>query len=209
MSTLPHAELNFHGIPTACFSDNMDRLSGIAGLRRFDKGGPFVGRAHTVKTRPGDNLAVYKGLLTVPAGYVLVVDGEGATENALVGDILVGIARSRGCAGFVVDGAIRDAAEISRLDWPCFAKAVQHRGPYKDGPGAVGVPVSICGQIVNPGDYIVGDADGLVAFPAEDAPRLVSVARAKLAAEAELRASSRKDKGRAFLEAELAKKGWL
>ena len=199
----------FMDIPTACLSDNLDRQSGIAGLTRFDQGGPFAGRAHTVKTRPGDNLAIYKGLLTIPPGYLLVVDSEGTTENALIGDILVSIARSRGCAGFIVDGAIRDTADIAKLNWPCFAKSAQHRGPYKDGPGAVGVPVSICGQIVNPGDFVVGDGDGLVTFSADIAADLLAKAKAKVAAEEEIKAAIAQDKGQAFLESELSKKDWL
>jgi regulator of RNase E activity RraA len=200
---------DFVGIPTTCLSDNLDRQSGIAGLKRFDRGGDFAGRAHTVKTRPGDNLAIYKGLFSIPPGYLLVVDGEGATENALIGDILVSIARSRECAGFIIDGAIRDTAEIAKLNWPCFAKCAQHRGPYKNGPGAVGVPISICGQIVNPGDFIVGDADGLVTFSPHVATNLLARAKEKIAAEDEIRAANAQDKGRAFLESELAKKGWL
>ncbi|MBW6493916.1 MAG: RraA family protein [Burkholderiaceae bacterium] len=199
----------FRTIPTACLSDNLDRLVGIGGLRRFDRGGAFAARAHTVKTRPGDNLAIYKALFSLQSGYLLVVDGEGATENALIGDILVGIARSRGCAGFIIDGAIRDSDAIARLEWPCFAKAVTHRGPYKDGPGTVGEAVSICGQIVNQDDIIVGDADGLVAFPGKDAERLLTAAKAKVALEDELRDACARDNGQAFLERELSKKGWL
>lgn len=199
----------FRDIPTTCLSDNLDRLSGIGGLQRFDRGSAFVARAHTVKTRPGDNLAIYKGLLTIPSGYLLVVDGGGATENALIGDILVAVARSRGCAGFIIDGAIRDVEEISTLEWPCFARTVCHRGPYKSGPGAVGVPVSIGGQVVNPGDIIVGDRDGLVVFPESDAERLLKVGQAKIVAEDKIKAANAQDQGRAFLEEELSKNNWL
>ena len=96
------------------------------------------------------------------------------------------IAKSRGAAGMVLNGAIRDTAEIGADDFPIFACGVTHRGPYKNGPGAINVPVVIGGMIVNPGDIVVGDHDGVVAFPPQNADKLLESVRAQERKEAEI-----------------------
>lgn len=83
------------------------------------------------------------------------------TSNAVVGELLLLYAQQRGCAGFVVDRAIRDSAAFAEADFPTYARAANHRGPHKSGPGAINVPVSIGGQVVMQGDIFVGDEDGL------------------------------------------------
>jgi regulator of RNase E activity RraA len=120
-------------------------------------------------------------------GHVLVVDGGGDVANALVGELILQYAMQRGCVGFVIDGAIRDSAAFRELDFPCYARGVSHRGPYKNGPGAINVTVSIGGHVVNPGDMVVGDEDGVVSFPIADAPRLLEAAAASAAKEAAIR----------------------
>ena len=96
------------------------------------------------------------------------------------------IAESKGAAGFVIDGAIRDVGAFAASDFPCYAKAAVHRGPYKNGPGEINVPVSIGGWIVNPGDIVVGDEDGIVTFSPDIAPALIDAVRAQEAREAEI-----------------------
>jgi RraA family protein len=164
----------FEGVVTPHLSDNMSRSVGIVGLTRYSKLGKLVGTALTVKCRPGDNLMIYKALTMVQPGHVLVVDGGGESHNALVGELIKLHAQRQGCVGFVVDGAIRDVAAFE--DFPCYARSVVHRGPYKDGPGELNTPVSVGGQIVNPGDIIVGDEDGVVSFPLSDAEQLLTLA---------------------------------
>lgn len=164
----------FRGVVTPHISDNLQRLSGITALQRFHKAAKLVGTAVTVKARPGDNLLIYKALMQMSPGHVLVVDGAGDLTNALVGELIMLYAQQRGCVGLVLDGAIRDCAAFYEADFPCYARGVSHRGPYKQGPGAINVPVSICGQVVNPGDLVVGDEDGLVTFPPSDAERLLA-----------------------------------
>lgn len=176
----------FHGVSTASLSDNMDRLAGPFGLRPFHRGGRLVGRALTVRVRGGDNLAIHQALERVRPGDVVVVEGGGDEDRALVGGIMKAIAESRGAAGFVIDGAIRDAAEFAGSDFPCYARAVTHRGPYKTGPGEIGVPVSVGGSVVHPGDVVVGDADGVVTFPPERARDLLAAAKAQEAREVEV-----------------------
>lgn len=177
----------FRGIATATISDNLARLPGAVGLRPFHRAGvAMIGRALTLRTAAGDNLIIHQAMDRVTPGDVLVVDGDGDTSRALVGEILVALARSRRAAGFVIHGAIRDSAAIAAGDFPVFARAAIHRGPYKAGPGAMDVPVAIGGMVVGPGDIVVGDADGVVAFPPSQAPALLRAARAQEAREAEI-----------------------
>lgn len=163
----------FQHVVTPHISDNLQRLSGVTGLKRFHRNRKLVGTAVTVKARPGDNLLIYKALMELHPGHVLVVDGGGDCTNALVGELIMQYAAARGCAGFVLDGAIRDTAAFYEADFPCYARDVSHRGPYKMGPGALNVPVSIGGQLISPGDIVVGDEDGVVAFPVSQAAALL------------------------------------
>ena len=156
------------GIPVALLSDALHRSTGSIGIRPYHSPSPMAGRALTVRTRGGDNVAVLRAFDQCRPGDVMVVDAAGHEQNAVVGGIMTFYMASIGMAGFVIDGAIRDVAEIAARTFPVYARAVNHRGPYKDGPGEINVPVCIGGMVVNPGDIIVGDQDGLLAFaPAE------------------------------------------
>ena len=174
----------FRDAPTAVISDNLERLPGLVGFRPFHRGGRILGPARTVRVRPGDNLMIHKLLDLVHPGEVIVVAGEGDLSRALVGGIMKNIARQRGAAGYVIDGAIRDVAEFADDDFPCFARGVTHRGPYKDGPGEIDVPVAITGTVVRPGAIVVGDDDGVVTFPLDVAEALADKVEAHLAREA-------------------------
>jgi len=169
----------FREISTPLISDNLARLPGAIGLRQFHRSGRMVGTALTVKTRSGDNLAIHQALNIARPGDVIVVDGEGDLGRAVVGDLMKAIAESRGVAGFVIDGAIRDVDAFAAGDFPCFARGVIHRGPYKDGPGELNVPVSIGGMTVRPGDLVVGDENGVIAFPQDIARDLLGLVRAQ------------------------------
>jgi len=179
----------FRSAPTSIISDNLQRMSGAVGLVPFHHKGKLVGRALTVRTRSGDNLAIHQALELVTPGDVVVVDGGGDTTRALVGEIMATIAKTRGATGFVIDGAIRDAGAFAESDFPCFARAAIHRGPYKNGPGEINVPVSVGGCLISPGDVVVGDEDGVVSFPASIIPTLVEGVKAQMAREAETMSS--------------------
>jgi RraA family protein len=181
----PPAELieAFRQAPTSIISDNLARLAGSVGLKQFHRSGRLVGTAFTIKTRPGDNLAIHRALEMVGPGDVLVVDGGGDETRALVGEIMKNIAQWRGAAGYVIDGAIRDVAAFAADDFPCFARSVIHRGPYKSGPGEINVPVSIGGCVISPGDIVVGDEDGVVSFSQGAAPALREAVKAQVARE--------------------------
>lgn len=167
----------FRSVVTPHISDNMHRAAGMLGLRAFHRGRKLVGPAFTVKTRAGDNLMIHKALELIQSGDVLVVDGGGETANALMGELMMLMAQKKGVAGFVIDGAVRDVAAFERADFPCFARSATHRGPYKEGPGEINVSVCIGGAVVNPGDLIVGDEDGLVAVPAAFAEVVLAMAK--------------------------------
>jgi len=175
----------FEGIPASIISDNLNRMTGTWGLAPFHRPGtPLLGSALTVRVRAGDNLMIHKALQLGAPGHVLVVDGGGALDRALFGDIMKNVARMRGFAGVVIDGAIRDAAAYRDDDFPCYARGVCHRGPYKDGPGEINVPVCIGGMVVHPGDIIAGDDDGVVFIAPAEARAVADAARRKAAAEA-------------------------
>lgn len=175
----------FRGAPTSVISDNLARLPGAVGLRPFHRNGQLLGVALTVRTRPGDNLAIHCALELVGPGEVIVVDGGGDETRALVGEIMKNIAEHRGAVGYVIDGAIRDVASFAAADFPCFARAAIHRGPYKSGPGEINIPVCIGGSVISPGDIVVGDEDGVVSFPASMAPPLIEAVRAQIVREEE------------------------
>jgi RraA family protein len=179
------------GIPVAVISDNLDRLPGPTGLRAFHRSGAMLGTAVTVRTRAGDNLAVHQALELIQPGDVLVVDGGGDTSRAIVGEILKAIAESKGCAGFVIYGAIRDSGAFAASDFPCFARAVIHRGPNKFGPGEINVPISIGGSVIQPGDIVAGDEDGVVSFAPDRLAELSKAVRAQLERESEILQSIR------------------
>ncbi len=171
---------------TSIISDCLDRLPG-APLKPFHRiAGTMAGVALTVKVPCGDNRAIHQALELLGPGQVLVVDGGGDISRALMGDIMAAIAEKRGAAGVVVDGAIRDLATIGQGAFPMFARAGFHRGPFKNGPGEINVPVSIGGMLVSPGDIVVGDHDGVVAFPVADAHDLLQRCHATEQKEADM-----------------------
>lgn len=156
-------------IPTPNISDSLGKLSPGAGrLQPYHRGGRLAGPAFTVRVPPGDNLLVYKAIAAAEPGDVLVIDAGGLTEQATIGEIMTTWAAQRGLAGMVVWGAVRDVDILARNDFPVYACGQTHRGPYKDGPGEINIPVSIGGMLVAPGDLLVGDASGVVAVPFDD-----------------------------------------
>lgn len=176
---LPNKELvkKLGEIPAANIADVMERncaMNPRIHLVSSPKNPIMSGVALTVKVRSGDNLALHAALNIATEGDVIVVSNEGDNTRALMGEIMMAyLCYYKKIAGIVLDGPIRDITEISSWDFPVFATGTTPGGPYKEGPGEVNVPIA-CGEIsVNPGDIIVGDADGVIVIPKRDAESIL------------------------------------
>ncbi|MFH6782765.1 MULTISPECIES: RraA family protein [Methylobacterium] len=175
----------FKAIAVANLSDSMSRMvHGGARLRPMHAGGVLCGVALTVRTRPGDNLMVHAALNRARPGDVLVIDAGGDLTNALMGELMLAHAQAIGVAGVILNGAVRDSAWIRANALPVFAAGVTHRGPYKDGPGEMNVPVALDGMVIAPGDLVVGDDDGVVCVPFDQVEAVYAAANAKQQGEA-------------------------
>ncbi|MWL89516.1 RraA family protein [Cupriavidus sp. SW-Y-13] len=144
----------------------------------------LAGPAFTVEVRPGDNLMIHAALALAQPGDVLVIDGKGDQTSALMGTIMMSAARQRGLAGVVIDGAVRDSLELEEMKFPVFSVGTNPNGPTKEVAGRIGHPVSVGGVTVHPGDYVCGDADGVVVVEREKIESLLAAAEHKEAAEA-------------------------
>ena len=144
---------------------------------------PLCGPAFTVKVPAGDNLVAQLALDYAKPGDIIVIDGAGFTNRALVGGMMVTYAKEKQLGGFVVNGAIRDVDDIKNSPIPVYGITQTPLGPYRSGPGEMNVPVCCGGQVVMPGDIIVGDHDGIVVIPQKDAEELLQAVRNNLAHE--------------------------
>lgn len=182
----PSADLlaKFAVLPVANISDVMARLDAAGPrIRPLHSGGVLCGPAFTVKTRPGDNLLIHHALDTASPGDVIIVDGGGDLSNALMGEMMLAHAEQRGLAGVVLNGAIRDFGYVRSHAFPVYAAGITHRGPYKNGPGEINVPIALDGMTIAPGDIIVGDEDGVVSVPLAEAEAVLAAAGKKHADE--------------------------
>jgi len=170
----------FRRIPVANISDSMFRMSaGGARLRPYHAGGAMAGPALTVRSAPGDNLMVHMALNLAEKGDVIVVDAGGELTNAIIGERMLAYCQAKGFAGIVINGAVRDVGYIRKHEFPVYAAGVTHRGPYKNGPGEINVAVALDGMAIAPGDLVVGDDDGLLCIPYEDAAAVYAAAHEK------------------------------
>lgn len=169
----------FKGIPVANIDDCMGRIACCdSSLKAMNKS-PLMGTAFTVRAPEGDNLMFHKALEMAQPGDVLVIAAGGSMHRSLCGEIMSYTAMKAGLNGFIIDGCIRDIDEISTFtDFPVYAKGVTPNGPYKNGPGEINVPVSVCGQVICPGDILIGDQDGLIVIKPEEAKELAEKAAA-------------------------------
>jgi 4-hydroxy-4-methyl-2-oxoglutarate aldolase len=137
-----------------------------AGLRPVWAGAQVVGRALPVRTVPGDNLPLHLALEVAEPGEVLVVDA-GAAPHGYWGEVLTVAAQERGVLGLVIDGGVRDTAQLEALAFPVFSSSVALRGTVKDDPGGVGETMRLGAAEVARGDVVVADRDGVVVVPAD------------------------------------------
>jgi regulator of RNase E activity RraA len=173
-------------IPPAIASDCMNRTQAMAArIKPLAAGTKLTGQARTVACMVGDNSAIHAAIRLIEPGDVLVISGGGHPDTALWGGLLTQAALGRGAAGVVVDGAVRDVAELRENRFPCFAAASVPAGPHKGFGGAIDGVISCAGCTVAPGDIVLGDDDGVAVVPLTEAEVLLAACRAKLAQEAE------------------------
>jgi RraA family protein len=168
----------FAGIPVANIGDNMNRRACLHARIRPMNDSPLLGTAITLKINPGDNLMLYTAIELAQPGDVIMVDAQGDLSSAIVGGLMLTWAQTKGLAGIVIDGAVRDVATIREMKMPVYAAGVTPNGPFKNGPGEINVPVSCGGVAVKPGDIVVGDADGIVVVDPADAEDILAKSRA-------------------------------
>jgi len=199
----------FRGAATGHVGDALGRSAAMAAaIKPVSPGAAFCGVAFTVKARPGDNLVVWKALALARPGDVLVVATGGHVAHSTWGDLTSRVGAARGLAAMVTDGAVRDLDGIAEAGLPVFAAAVTPNSPQKDGPGELNVPVSCGGQVVQPGDILVGDGDGVVVVPRGDAPTALAGLERIRAYEAEMLAAiARGDLIPAWVDRLLAERG--
>ena len=170
-------------IPTAIISDEMNRFATSAGLRPVGEVRPFAGPALTVQVKAGDNAALHYAVAGAAKGTVLVCDAAGHTGTAVWGGILHHAARQRGIVAVIIDGAVRDVADLRASEVPVYARGVTPGGPHKGWGGVINGVVQVGGCAVSAGDLVVGDDDGIGIIPQAFAGELLPLCRARLAKE--------------------------
>lgn len=148
-----------------------------AAIKPLAGGMSLAGPAFTVCCRPGDNLAIHRALDEAPAGTVLVIDTTQGHAGSYCGGIIAAAAKTRGLAGVVLDGHVRDVGELRSQQLSIFCRGAALGGVRKQDPGQLQVPV-VCGGVqVAPGDIVVGDDDGVVVVPAAKAATVLAAAQ--------------------------------
>jgi regulator of RNase E activity RraA len=176
----PEADLvtQFHEFASANLADAMGRFHFMDPEIESRTGLPLCGVAVTVMARPGDNLMIHKAMEIAQAGDIIVVNTTGNTANSVFGELMGNSAVAARLGGLVVDGAIRDVESLTALRFPAFSRSVSAGGCDKDGPGEINVPIACGGTVVMPGDIIVGDLEGVVVIPREDAAEVLKLVKA-------------------------------
>ena len=178
---------SFRNLPSSNINDEINRLFCMHDYIRLLNPATaklsMVGTAITVKAPIGDNLMFHQALDMAQPGDIIVVDGGSGCNRSLAGEIMMRFAQEKGLAGIVVDGCLRDLDGIEKLTMPIYAKGITPQGPFKNGPGEVNVPIACGGQVVFPGDILVGDLDGIVVIRPQDAEEVLAAAVKKKASE--------------------------
>ncbi len=176
----------FAQFPASNIGDEMGRMACTHPEIRPYNNRKLLGSAFTVRVPAGEFLLIHKAIDLAHPGDVIVVDGQGDCTKALIGEIMTRYAMSRGIAGFVIDGAIRDSGAIKDLSFPVYARGVSANGPYKVGGGEINVPIVCGGVVVKPGFIVVGDEDGVVFINPDDAEVILRKTQAHYDREVEM-----------------------
>ncbi len=156
-------------------------------MRPLLQGRRISGAAVTSYNFPGDNLMIHVALNVAERGQILVLANGGGTQGALWGDVACTFAAQKGVAGVVADGPVRDIDALREMDFPVWATSISPSHPEKRGPGSVNVPIVVDGVLVEPGDVIVADGDGVLAIPQAHLARTLEGARQRAEREIAIR----------------------
>ncbi len=174
----------FRQIPPSIIGDELNRMAALpSAIKPVAPGMAFAGEAMTVQCMVGDNSAAHYAIAHAFAGAVLMIDGRGHEETALWGAIMTHAAAARGVEAVVINGAVRDLADLRKRGFPVFARAGTPAGPHKGWGGAVNVPIGCGGVTIHPGDLLVGDDDGVVVVARTQLSGLIERCRARLTKE--------------------------
>lgn len=175
----------FKGVPTGHLVDAMGGRGCLPfGIRPlFPERAEMIGTAVTCEAGPADNLALFGALEVAQRGDILVAATDAFTRTAVTGDLLLGMARNRGVVGFVTDGLVRDIPGLRAVGLPVFCAGVTANSPARSGPGAVGLAIVIGDVVIQSGDILVSDSDGVVVVPRDRAASVLETLTAIRAAE--------------------------
>ncbi|MEU8508506.1 RraA family protein [Streptomyces brevispora] len=198
----------FKDVPTTTLADLLGREQVMdTGIRPLWDSPRIAGPAYTVKCAPGDNLMLHAAIYRADPGSVIVVE-SGDTDHALAGGNVCAVAQRRGIVGFVVDGVIRDLAEVRDAGFPVFSRGVIPIPGAKKKLGTLGQPARVGGVLIHAGDIVVADEEGVVVTPSAKASGTLSGARAKLAKEADETLDAWEANHRARIEKALSEQGF-
>ncbi|AKN31898.1 dimethylmenaquinone methyltransferase [Clostridium carboxidivorans P7] len=179
---------SFIDIPTGNICDSNNREGSMdESIKPLHDKFQLTGYAMTISCIPGDNLTIHKAIEEAKPGSVLVIDCKGYTGAGVFGELFATSCIARGIKGVVIDGACRDKNDLIELNFPVFAKGVNPNGTLKETCGEINTTIQCGGRIVNPGDIIIGDCDGIVVIPQERAEEVLKKSKAKKQKEDEIK----------------------
>ena len=190
----------FMKVPTTVASDCMNRMNSMyAEIKPLIRGLKIAGPAITVQCISGSNIMNHKAIYLAKPGDVIVIDARGEKNTAVWGFVQTFACIQKKIAAVIIDGSIRDVAEIRKSRFPIFCAGVSPAGPHKGWPDNINVPIACAGAPVHPGDIIIGDDDGVVVVPLEQAEKIILEAKKRM--EMEENWFKKMKKGKSSLEA--------
>ncbi|ODT46908.1 MAG: 4-hydroxy-4-methyl-2-oxoglutarate aldolase [Methylobacterium sp. SCN 67-24] len=178
----------YASVASATAHEAMERRGALdSSIKPVRRGMKVLGPAFTCVCPPGDNLTLHAALKMAKAGDVIVCASAGFTEQGLFGDVMASCAMGKGIGGLVVDGGVRDGATIAEIGFPVFARALSIKGSVKETLGALNKPIVAGGMLVEPGDLVIGDDDGVCIVPKAEIAAIAAASKTREEKEARFR----------------------